>query len=188
MTADEIKQRYSMEDVLLRYGIQSKGIRKNISCPFHKDAQPSMKIFKDGFKCFSCNESGDIFKFVQLMERCSFKDAFMSLGGEYEKIENDFFATQRLERAKNDALRRKSAEIRHKKLKLELSSLIEFYRAVLDELEPFSDDWCFSYNALFYLLYAWEEKYLNGSEVDISGVIGRYSVAKFVRNNIGQAV
>ena len=59
-----------------------------------------MQIFHDGFKCHTCNANGDIFKFVQLMENCSFKNAFLSLGGEYENTKENFFAKQRLERMK----------------------------------------------------------------------------------------
>ena len=83
MTAEEIKKTYSMTDILSRYGIS---VRHGMcGCPFHGiDRHPSMQVFKDGFKCHTCNEHGDIFDFVMLKERCSFKDAFISLGGTYE--------------------------------------------------------------------------------------------------------
>ena len=44
-----------------------------------------MKIYKDSFNCFSCGAHGDIFSFVQEMEKCDFKTAFMLLGGTYDK-------------------------------------------------------------------------------------------------------
>ena len=166
MTVDEIKQQYSMSDILMRYGIKSKGINKNISCPFHSDKNPSMQIFKDGYNCYSCGRNGDIFKFVQEMEHCSFKDAFLSLGGTYENTKTDFFAQQRLERAKFEQEKRIKAEIRRKKQKRELSTMISYYESVLSKSEPFSDVWCDCQNHIFYLLHAWEEKYINGNEVD----------------------
>jgi DNA primase len=183
MTVDEIKQQYSMSDILMRYGIKSNGIKKNISCPFHgKDKNPSMQIFQDGYNCYSCGRNGDIFKFVQEMENCSFKDAFLSLGGTYENTKTDFFAQQRLEKAKFEQEKRIKAEIRRKKQKRELSTMISYYKSVLSKLEPFSDTWCDCQNHIFYLLYAWEEKYIKGNEVDIGGVISRHSKSEFIRN------
>ena len=72
-----------MPDVMARYGIEVK--RNMCSCPFHgADKHPSMKVFKDGFKCFGCGKHGDIFSFVQEIENCDFKQAFFILGGSYE--------------------------------------------------------------------------------------------------------
>lgn len=72
-----------MHDVLEMYGIKVK--RNMCSCPFHgKDKHPSMKVFKDGFKCFTCGNGGDVFSFVQQIEKCDFKQAFLILGGTYE--------------------------------------------------------------------------------------------------------
>jgi DNA primase len=185
MTVEEIKRQYSMSDILMRYGIRSNGTRKNISCPFHgEDKNPSMQIFQDGYNCYSCGRNGDIFKFVQEMENCSFKDAFLSLGGTYENTKEDFSAKVRLETAKREQQKRIQAEIRHKQLKLDISNLITFYKSKLSEYEPLSDMWCVIQNNIFYLLYTWDEKYVKGSEVDVSGVIGRYSEFKHIGNNV----
>lgn len=84
MTAEEIKQQYSMRDVVEMYGfhLNKAGF---ISCPFHSgDHSPSMKIYQKDFHCHACGANGDIFTFVQRMDNCSFKDAFLKLGGEYE--------------------------------------------------------------------------------------------------------
>ena len=182
MTVDEIKQTYSMRDILSRYGLNQPNRSGMCSCPFHKDKQPSMKIYQDGFKCFSCNENGDIIKFVQLVENCSFKDAYLSLGGTYESTKDDFSAKVRLERAKNEVRKRKLAEIRQKQLKLDISNLISFYKSVCAKYEPLTDTWCLAKSNLFYLVYAWEEKYIKGSEVDIGGIISRYSKSNFIGN------
>ena len=88
MTVEEIKDNLTMQEVLAQYGIKVRG--NMCSCPFHgEDRHPSMQIFNDGYKCHTCLEYGDIFKFVQRMEGCDFKEAFLRLGGSYEKHKNE---------------------------------------------------------------------------------------------------
>lgn len=181
MTADEIKQSVSMQDVLMRYGLKTNR-SGYMCCCFHKEKTPSMRVKEKTFNCYGCGAHGDIFEFVMKMENCSFRDAFLSLGGTYENAKEDFSAKIRLENAKREQQKRIQAEIRQEKLKSELSNLISFYKAICNEFEPLSDIWCNAQNNLFYLLYAWEEKYVRGSEVDVNGVIGRYSKSNFGRN------
>lgn len=85
MTKEELKNTYSMKDVIGKYGLfpNRAGF---VSCPFHYgDHTASLKIYKDSFYCFGCGASGDIFDFVMRMERCDFKTAFGILGGTYQK-------------------------------------------------------------------------------------------------------
>ena len=49
-------------------------------CPFHDEKTPSFKIFRDRdgvilFKCFGCGQSGNVFQFVQKMDKCRFQEA-----------------------------------------------------------------------------------------------------------------
>lgn len=84
MTAEEIKSQYSMKDVLQRYGLQVNRAGF-MQCPFHQgDRNPSLKVYDHDFHCYGCGAHGDIFGFVQLMEGCSFKEAFQILGGTFE--------------------------------------------------------------------------------------------------------
>ena len=77
MTKEEVKSRYSMRDILARYGIRPNRAGF-VRCPFHKgDREPSMKIYEKDFHCFGCGETGDIFSFVQKMEHLSFREAFL---------------------------------------------------------------------------------------------------------------
>jgi len=59
---------------LSRDGAEYKGL-----CPFHQEKTPSFTIFqKDGvwiFKCFGCQETGNIFQFVQKTDKVPFKKA-----------------------------------------------------------------------------------------------------------------
>lgn len=55
--------------------------QKMAVCPFHPDSRPSMSIHPERgfFNCFGCHTSGDVFRFVELMDGCSFKDALTKL-------------------------------------------------------------------------------------------------------------
>lgn len=74
-----IKQTVSKHDfkdfIQSVYNIEFKG--GNAFCPFHdhNNATPSLGINSDAsgtyFKCFACNTSGDIVKFVELKEQIS---------------------------------------------------------------------------------------------------------------------
>ena len=65
MTKEEIKERNSMRDVLIRYGM-TPNRSGFVQCPFHNgDRTASMKIYKDSYYCFGCGATGDIFTFVQ---------------------------------------------------------------------------------------------------------------------------
>ena len=53
-------------------------------CPFHADKDtPSLVVYahNQSWWCFGCSQGGDVFKFVELIERVSFKEAFSRLGG-----------------------------------------------------------------------------------------------------------
>ena len=111
MEVEEIKQEYSMRDILARYGIQVN--RSGMCCcPIHGERHPSMKVYKDSFYCFACGAHGDIFSFIQQMDNCDFKTAYLSLGGTYEKqTENERAVTiARRERAKSERERAKQQE------------------------------------------------------------------------------
>ncbi len=50
-------------------------------CPFHDDHKPSMTVNpeRQSYKCWSCNEGGDCFSFVQKSENVPFKEALEML-------------------------------------------------------------------------------------------------------------
>lgn len=50
-------------------------LRKNISCPFHDDKGPSMKIYDESFYCFSCVKGGSVIDFVMQYFDFDFKKA-----------------------------------------------------------------------------------------------------------------
>ena len=85
MTVEEIKETYSMRDIVERYGFHPTRAGF-IPCPFHSgDRQASLKVYDRGFHCHACGAHGDIIDFVMMMDEVDFKTAFQSLGGEYQK-------------------------------------------------------------------------------------------------------
>ncbi len=81
----EIKDRLDIVQVISRY-VQLKQAGKNFSglCPFHKEKTPSFMVSPDiqRYKCFGCNESGDIFNFVQKIENLDFPETLEKLAKE----------------------------------------------------------------------------------------------------------
>lgn len=159
MTAQEVKAMHHMCDIVGRYGLKlnRSGF---ICCPFHDDKVPSMKVYRDKFHCFSCGAHGDVFDFVMRMDDVSFKEAFQSLGGEYQKP--TFSSRMAIYHSrKQRVMRQKEMERFREKMRLN-SMLISIYRSYMERSEPFSDVWCDCYNALQYELYVQAE--LSGLE------------------------
>ncbi|MBS5955366.1 MAG: DNA primase [Clostridiales bacterium] len=143
MTVEEIKDTYSMRDIVARYGYQpNRG--GFISCPFHQgDRQGSLKVYNRDFHCHACGANGDIFSFVQMMDNVGFKEAFIELGGDYSsgdkvnlsqilKRKRDREATRRHEEAFNLWKKRKLIEVC---LSLRMYDELEII------FEPLSDEW-----------------------------------------------
>lgn len=75
---EEIKQKLDIVDVVGQY-VQLKKSGKNYKglCPFHGEKTPSFMVNQELqiFKCFGCNEAGDLFSFVEKMEGYDFRQA-----------------------------------------------------------------------------------------------------------------
>ena len=164
MNVEEIKQTYTMPEIMARYSIK---VDRNgfCKCPFHNEKTASMKVNDRLAFCFGCGWGGDVIKFVQSYENIDFKEAFYKLGGTYHH-ENE----QARKAAKMRFLREKQRKEREEKaerdFKKELSFCIAACRIIIDGLEPFSDLWCTCQNIYPCLVGAWEEKYINGLEVN----------------------
>lgn len=153
-----------MFDILPQYNIRMNRSMM-VSCPFHKDRHPSMKIYKDGFKCFTCGKAGDIFRFIQEYENCSFKDAFLILGGTYETTSDNkrSLIKQKFERQKSERIKREQTQEQFKK---ELLAAMRTLELVQKYYPTETDTWCYAVNNLPFLKCAWEEKYIEGREVN----------------------
>ena len=153
MTKEEIKDLYSMKDILERYGLSQPNRAGFICCPFHKERTPSFKVYKDGFKCYGCGEAGDIFTFVQMMDGISFKEAFNALGGDSD---NSFSTRLKIYQARKKREMQKKIEEKLRQKREMNYLLMDVYRKWIDRLEPLSDAWADTYNALQYQEYLWE--------------------------------
>lgn len=167
MTRDEIIETTRIADVLSSYGVKVDRSGK-CCCPLHKEKTPSFKIYEKQhrFYCFGCHEKGTVIDLVMKMEECDFKTAFTSLGGTFEYCdESDESKRIRYERQKKKKERETKDEV-EKDFKATLSRTIAICRTWIDTLEPLSDDWCFYKEKLDYLLKVWEDRFLNGEEVN----------------------
>lgn len=167
MNSEEIKQSYSMRQILDRYGL-TPNRAGFICCPFHKEKTPSMKIYKDSFYCFGCGGNGDVFSFVEKMDNLSFKEAYLSLGGEYKRETNKFSSMRKIQKAK---MQRKRKEQRLEQIKQRrdyLSLMIEFYKLVKFNSEPLSDDWCLAVNKLVVLWGEYDYLEEEGENIEFS--------------------
>lgn len=160
MTKEELKNTYSMKDVIGKYGLfpNRAGF---VSCPFHYgDHTASLKIYKDSFYCFGCGASGDIFDFVMRMERCDFKTAFWILGGTYQKP--TFSSRLAIYQSQKKMQMREKEKQREEDIKSLNIAKINLLQDFLNKSEPLSNVWCDCYNLLQKELY--RHSILNGLE------------------------
>lgn len=74
----QIKNSVNLVDVVSDYvHLTKKGVNWSACCPFHQEATPSFFVNeqKQFYHCFGCGASGDIFDFLQNLERIEFVEA-----------------------------------------------------------------------------------------------------------------
>ena len=64
--------------------LQKSGKSLKGLCPFHNERTPSFYVFPESqtFRCFGCNEGGDVFSFVQKQQGLEFRDTLVLSRGE----------------------------------------------------------------------------------------------------------
>ena len=75
---NEIRQQADIVDIVSRHiNVVKKGRNFFAICPFHNDTNPSLSISKDKqiFKCFVCNEAGNVFTFLQKYKKIPYMKA-----------------------------------------------------------------------------------------------------------------
>lgn len=76
---EEVKTRINIADVVSEYVSlrpSSVGSLKGL-CPFHDEKSPSFNVrpMQGFYHCFGCGEGGDVYKFLQQMDKISFSEA-----------------------------------------------------------------------------------------------------------------
>ncbi len=77
MIENELKSRDKSVDILdIASGVAPlvrRGSHYFMCCPFHEDKSASLCLYakSNTYHCFGCQESGDVFKFVQKIEKTS---------------------------------------------------------------------------------------------------------------------
>ena len=100
-TIERIREASDIASVIKEYvpGLKKSGRDWKACCPFHHEKTPSFSVSPERgiFKCFGCNAAGDVFKFVQNIERISWIEAVKKLAArasiEIEDNKNNFIAT-----------------------------------------------------------------------------------------------
>ncbi|MGL4617185.1 MAG: DNA primase [Mycoplasmoidaceae bacterium] len=75
---DQLKNSSDIVNILSEYiNLTKKGINYLGLCPFHQDTKPSLYVSpqKKIYKCFSCNKGGDVFSFIQGIEKINYLGA-----------------------------------------------------------------------------------------------------------------
>ncbi|MDD5289935.1 MAG: DNA primase [Patescibacteria group bacterium] len=79
---DEIKSRLDIVDIISEFvPLRQSGANFKGLCPFHTEKTPSFMVSREKqfFKCFGCGEAGDMFSFLEKMEKIEFPEALKIL-------------------------------------------------------------------------------------------------------------
>ncbi|MBQ0064664.1 MAG: DNA primase [Firmicutes bacterium] len=78
----QIRAQADIVDIISNYlTITKKGKNYMAICPFHDDHDPSLSISttKQFYKCFVCGNGGDVFRFVQNIEKITFPESVVKV-------------------------------------------------------------------------------------------------------------
>jgi len=81
-TKERVREALDIVDIVGEYvELKPRGNRWIGLCPFHKEKTPSFTVNREDqfYHCFGCKAGGDIFSFVQEMDRVSFPEALENL-------------------------------------------------------------------------------------------------------------
>lgn len=78
----QIKASVSPVQAIERYTGQQAQHSKYV-CPFHSDKHPSLSVKGNHWRCWSCNEHGDVIDFTTKYFRISFREAINKLADDF---------------------------------------------------------------------------------------------------------
>ncbi|HYA99860.1 MAG TPA: DNA primase [Ktedonobacteraceae bacterium] len=81
-----------VEEVGLVVALRKSGKSLQGLCPFHNERTPSFYVFPESqtWRCFGCNEGGDVFTFVEKQQGLDFRDALHYLAEKAGIVVEDF--------------------------------------------------------------------------------------------------
>src|SRR5579859_5898050 len=115
-----------IEEIGLVVALQKSGKALKGLCPFHNERTPSFYVFAETqtWRCFGCNEGGDIFSFVQKQQGLDFRDTLHYLA-EKAGVQVEDYASQNPEEA------REASALKERLRKLNEDALLWFHQALL---------------------------------------------------------
>jgi DNA primase catalytic core len=83
---EEVKEKVRESIDIVNVVSEYVDLNRNLKglCPFHDEKTPSFSVNQKGqyFHCFGCGVGGDVFRFLELMERRPFKEVLCSLAAQ----------------------------------------------------------------------------------------------------------
>jgi DNA primase len=119
-----------VEEIGLVVALQKSGKSFKGLCPFHNERTPSFYVFPETqtWRCFGCNEGGDIFSFVQKQQGIEFPDALHYLAEKTGVVIDDYAS-------KNPQEEREASAARERLRKLNEDALLWFHQMLLRSKE-----------------------------------------------------
>lgn len=85
-TINHIRSQTNIKEIVERYvDLNKSGQNYFAHCPFHEDRTPSFSVNekKQIFKCFSCGRGGNVYTFIQEIEKLSFVESVFKVAELY---------------------------------------------------------------------------------------------------------
>lgn len=129
-----IKDRLTMQGVLLRYGYTPK---RRMPCPLHNGKDNNFEVKEHSFMCYSQCGGGDVITFVQKLFNLSFQEAM-------KKIDVDFglnlYGDKTFEELRKSHYQTKQLQAKREREKAEREQAQEKHWAVFDEWKRLDDN------------------------------------------------
>lgn len=115
-----------VEEIGLVVALQKSGKALKGLCPFHNERTPSFYVFAgtQTWRCFGCNEGGDVFSFVQKQQGLDFRETLHYLA-EKAGVQVDDYSSQNPEQA------RETSALKERLRKLNEDALLWFHQMLL---------------------------------------------------------
>lgn len=156
----EIKARLSMRQIVERYGLKMER-GGYITCPFHDERTPSLKIYDQpgkGFCCFGCGAAGSVIDFVMRLFHLPFRVAVRRICLDFGiAMTNGQAGIKERRRWQMEQVRLARAA-RARQCRMDgLCDEYRFAHFISQNTEPFSDAWCMAVTLMPKIDYELEE-------------------------------